>query len=230
MGSQIKIFSLKELVKKKDFTLIKKIFSLMYELSKEMILKEIEISKQKFIFDNLDKIDSIKSFEEKRSILANYYDEEIFNEVYQKKVFAKQQDYDFRYKNINNCMNDSYFVCYYNNDEMIGLLNYSKINEAYNINKLYTIIKGKNIGTQLMDTLVNHLIKDNDLNTLLSIQVLTNNEDAKRLYERLGFRLIKDENGRDYIKNNSYYLMTTLQEYQDKMNERIKRDEIIKSK
>ena len=198
MGSQIKIFSLKELVKKKDFTLIKKIFSLMYELSKEMILKEIEISKQKFIFDNLDKIDSIKSFEEKRSILANYYDEEIFNEVYQKKVFAKQQDYDFRYKNINNCMNDSYFVCYYNNDKMIGLLNYSKINEAYNINKLYTIIKGKNIGTQLMDTLVNHLIKDNDLNTLLSIQVLTNNEDAKRLYERLGFRLIKDENGRDY--------------------------------
>ena len=156
MGSQIKIFSLKELVKKKDFTLIKKIFSLMYELSKEMILKEIEISKQKFIFDNLDKIDSIKSFEEKRSILANYYDEEIFNEVYQKKVFAKQQDYDFRYKNINNCMNDSYFVCYYNNDKMIGLLNYSKINEAYNINKLYTIIKGKNIGTQLMDTLVNH--------------------------------------------------------------------------
>ena len=154
----------------------------MYELSKEMILKEIEISKQKFIFDNLDKIDSIKSFEEKRSILANYYDEEIFNEVYQKKVFAKQQDYDFRYKNINNCMNDSYFVCYYNNDKMIGLLNYSKINEAYNINKLYTIIKGKNIGTQLMDTLVNHLIKDNDLNTLLSIQVLTNNEDAKRLY------------------------------------------------
>ena len=127
-------------------------------------------------------------------------------------------------------MNDSYFVCYYNNDKMIGLLNYSKINEAYNINKLYTIIKGKNIGTQLMDTLVNHLIKDNDLNTLLSIQVLTNNEDAKRLYERLGFRLIKDENGRDYIKNNSYYLMTTLQEYQDKMNERIKQDEVIKSK